>query len=135
MSVPIKLVTKNSALRNIGWTLSPNCKNDDNGKANYDSNGIYQERCDLAIGQTYTLRCKSYQGDGWHSSYVLIENVAYCEDFTNGEEKIYNITITGIYRGLRNININCFVFVLMLIFYQYPLLSMCRRISTATVST
>ena len=61
----------------------------------YESNRVYSENCDLIIGHSYQLNCKSGNKNGWHSSFVLIENVAYCEDFKTGGEEIHNITIKG----------------------------------------
>ena len=90
----IELYTK-SDLKNIGWTLSSECRTIDNG--NYGANRVYPEKCDLVVGQSYTLRCKSGREDGWYSSFVIIESKGYCDDFTDGREKVYNVTITGIY--------------------------------------
>jgi len=49
----------------------------------------------LALDQPYTLKCHSSEGDGWNSNFLIIENKAYCENFTTGLEEVANITIRG----------------------------------------
>ena len=91
--VKIQLHTKDVELKNIQWTLSPACRTIDNG--DYGSNRVYPETCDLVKGQSYLLSCKSGNSNGWKSSFLVIESRKYCEDFTDGSEKTYNITISG----------------------------------------
>ena len=92
MIVNIKLRTT-TALENIGWSLNPVCKSPDN--QNYEPYKEYNLNCGLGLGQNYTLKCHSWDGKGWGSSYLIIENQRYCEDFADGQEKTVDVTITG----------------------------------------
>ena len=92
VSVSITLQTK-SALTNVGWSLTSECETTTNEI--YGSNRLYPYYCALSLGQSYTLTCKSSNGDGFGKGFVLIESTAYCEDFLSGSEKTYNLTITG----------------------------------------
>ena len=94
VSVSITLQTK-SPLTNIGWSLTSECETTTN--SNYGSNRLYPFYCALSSGQSYTLTCKSLNGEGWGTGFVLIESTAYCEDFISGYEKTYDLTITGDY--------------------------------------
>ena len=76
----------------ISWRLhNTNCKSDDNLEVG--SNRVYKTDCDLAIGQTYTLECKSLGDSWWKSNHLVIENKLYCE-YAKGKT-LNNITITG----------------------------------------
>ena len=77
----------------IGWTLSPNCKSHDD--ISVVPNAYYEHQCALSIGQKYTLICKSSDGTGWNSNFLVIENRAYCKNFTNGFEETSTISIQG----------------------------------------
>ena len=55
----------------------------------------YEAVCDLNIGQTYTLVCKSSAGTGWNSTFLIIENKAFCQNFTTGHEERHTIQIKG----------------------------------------
>ena len=56
-------------------------------------NKVEKKTCLLAIGQTYTLRCKSAEDSWWKSNYLVVENSVYCQ-YAKGTELI-NITIKG----------------------------------------
>ena len=92
VSVSITLQTK-SPLTNIGWSLTSECETTTNEI--YGSNRLYPYYCALSLGQSYTLTCKSLNEDGFGNGFVLIESTAYCEDFLSGNQKSYNLTITG----------------------------------------
>ena len=53
----------------------------------------YTEDCNLAIGQSYTLKCDSPDEGWWMSNYVVIENSVYCE-YARGKKQT-TVTITG----------------------------------------
>ena len=90
--VSIRLYTKHQTA-DIGWALGPNCVSRENLRVT--SNSFYEKDCTLAIDQTYTVNCKSSNGDGWNSNFLVIENQAYCENFTMGHEEVMDITIRG----------------------------------------
>ena len=92
MILEIKLRTT-TALENIGWSLNPVCKSADN--QNYEPYKEYKQNCGLGLGHNYTLKCHSLDGKGWGSSYLIIENQRYCQDFAVGFEKTVDVTITG----------------------------------------
>ena len=75
----------------ISWSLlDTNCKSMPNLQPT--DNRLYKEKCDLHVGQAYTLQCKD-EGDGWKTNYIIIENYEYCKHTRN--TTFYNITITG----------------------------------------
>ena len=82
----------------IGWSVSPNCKS--NADISVVPNAYYEHQCALSIGQKYTLICKSSAGTGWNSNFLVIENKAYCKNFTNGFEERSTIYIQGKYVSL-----------------------------------
>ena len=73
--------------------MGPTCASQDN--LIVASNAFYEKECALVLGQSYTITCTSYDGEGWNSNLLIIENTAYCENFTAGIEESSNITITG----------------------------------------
>ena len=79
--------------RDISWSLSPTCASQE--ELAVASNAFYKTECALVVGQSYTVRCTSYTGEGWNSNLLIIENTAYCKNFTTGIEQVENITITG----------------------------------------
>ena len=81
--------------RGISWTLGPNCASQSEIAYSVESNAYYESKCTLALGQSYTLNCESFAGNGWNSSYLIIENTAYCQNFSTGLEEATNIRITG----------------------------------------
>ena len=87
--------------REISWKLSPNCASQ--SSLSVASNAYYESKCSLALGQSYTLNCKSFTGSGWNSNYLIIENTAYCENFSTGFEETTNITIKGSYNSMNNV--------------------------------
>ena len=90
--VSIRLHTKYETQK-IGWTLGPTCASRENLAV--APNTFYEKECALALDQPYTLKCHSSEGDGWNSNFLIIENKAYCENFTTGLEEVANITIRG----------------------------------------
>ena len=79
--------------RGIKWTLGTTCASQDH--FDVASDAFYKVECALVKGQTYTITCTSYSGEGWNSNLLIIENSAYCQTFTEGTEHTANITITG----------------------------------------
>ena len=53
----------------------------------YESNQRYTEQCCQEKGD-YKVVCKDRYGDGWHGGYVQIEDVKYCDDFSDGFEVV-----------------------------------------------
>ena len=92
VQVQIGLRTK-KLTRDISWSVSPACASQD--ALSVASNAFYKQECALVVGQSYTVTCTSYTGEGWNSNLLIIENNAYCENFTNGIEETANITING----------------------------------------
>ena len=92
VQVQIGIRTK-KLTRDISWTVSPTCASQD--ALSVASNAFYKQECALVVGQSYTVTCTSYTGEGWNSNLLIIENNAYCENFTNGIEETANITISG----------------------------------------
>ena len=75
----------------IAWRfLDTNCKSMPNLQPT--ANRLYKEKCDLYVGQTYTLQCDSF-GEAWKTNYLIIENSEYCKHAEN--MTFFNITITG----------------------------------------
>ena len=91
--VQIGLHTKRRTQK-ISWTLSPKCKSHDD--ISVMPNAYYEHQCSLSIGQKYTLICKSSAGTGWNSNFLVIENKAYCKNFTDGFEERSTVSIQGI---------------------------------------
>lgn len=92
VQVQIGLRTK-YLTRDISWSISPACASQEDLAV--ASNAFYKTECAFVIGQSYTVRCTSYTGNGWNSNLLIIENTAYCQNFTTGIEHEENITITG----------------------------------------
>ena len=92
VQVQIGLRTK-KLTRDISWSVSPTCASQD--ALSVASNAFYKQECALVVGHSYTVTCISYTGEGWNSNLLIIENYAYCENFTNGIEETANITISG----------------------------------------
>ena len=75
----------------ISWSLlGTNCKSMPNLQPT--PNKMYPEKCDLVMGQAYTLQCKN-TGDSWKTNYLIFENSAYCKYART--TTLLNITITG----------------------------------------
>ena len=101
--VQIRLHTKYQT-QDIGWNIGLNCGSRDNLAV--APNTFYEKECALAVDQTHTLECKSSTGDGWNSNFLIIENKAYCEHFTTGDNEVANVTIQGnvdIYSNVKSI--------------------------------
>ena len=90
--VQIRLHTKYQT-QDIGWNIGLNCGSRDNLAV--APNTFYEKECALAVDQTHKLECKSSTGDGWNSNFLIIENKAYCEHFTTGDNEVANVTIQG----------------------------------------
>ena len=76
----------------ISWSISDtNCKSILPSELRPGTE--YKQDCDLAMGQSYILKCESPDGDWWKSNYVVIENSVYCE-YAQGR-KLSTVTITG----------------------------------------
>ena len=92
VQVQVGLRTKYET-RDIRWSVSPTCASQD--ELAVASNALYKKDCPLVVGQSYTIECTSYTGEGWNSNLLIIENNAYCQNFTIGIEETENVTITG----------------------------------------
>ena len=92
VQVQVGLRTKYET-RDISWSVSPTCASQD--ELAVASNAFYKKDCPLVVGQSYTIECTSYTGEGWNSNLLIIENNAYCQNFTIGIEETENVTITG----------------------------------------
>ena len=90
--VTIGLHTKQEA-RKISWTLIPSCRSQEDLAV--ASNAYYETECTMSIKQKYTLVCKSSAGAGWNSNFLIIENKAFCQNFTTGHEERHTIQIKG----------------------------------------
>ena len=83
----------------ISWRITnTECKSDTN--LQLSANRVYNKRCELSLGQSYTLECDNEGNTGypnyngwWKANFLLIENSVYCE-YSDGK-KLINITITG----------------------------------------
>ena len=83
----------------ISWRITnTECKSDTN--LQLSANRVYNEDCELSLGQSYTLECDTEVNTGyphyngwWKANFLLIENSVYCK-YSNGKKTI-NITITG----------------------------------------
>ena len=95
--VTIGLHTKQEA-RKISWTLSPSCRSQEDLAV--ASNAYYETECTMSIKQKYTLVCRSSAGTGWNSNFLIIENKAYCQNFTNGYEETHTLSIEGMFTSL-----------------------------------
>ena len=88
----------------ISWRITnTECKSDTN--LQLSANRVYNEDCELSLGQSYTLECDGEGNTGspnyngwWKANFLTIENSVYCE-YSDGKE-IMNITITGKAYGL-----------------------------------
>ena len=90
--VQIRLHAKHQT-QQIGWSIGRNCASRENLAV--ASNTFYEKECALAVNQQYTLTCKSSNENGWNSNFLIVENKAYCENFTTGPEEVHNITLLG----------------------------------------
>ena len=89
----------------ISWRITnTECKSDTN--LQLSANRVYNEDCELSLGQSYTLECDGEGNTGspnyngwWKANFLTIENSVYCE-YSDGKE-IMNITITGKAYGLK----------------------------------
>ena len=81
----IKLTTKLHASE-ISWTYG-NC-NSSTGK--YLNNREYHQTCCNRIASTtpIELKCLDSNNDGWSGAFITINNRTYCEDFSEGNEKV-----------------------------------------------
>ena len=95
--VTIGLHTKQEA-RKISWTLSPSCRSQKDLAVASDA--YYETECAMSIQQNYTLVCRSSAGTGWNSNFLIIENKAYCQNFTNGYEETHTLSIEGMFTSL-----------------------------------
>ena len=84
----LKIQTKVYAWENT-WSLGTCGSNRE-----YISNVNYTETCCLDPGQ-YHLRCNDNGQDGWHGGFIEIQGTRYCQDFTNGKERVQIINITA----------------------------------------
>ena len=83
----------------ISWRITnTECKSDTN--LQLSANRVYNEDCELSLGQSYTLECDGdgntgypYYNGWWKANVLVIENSIYCQ-YSDGKE-IINITITG----------------------------------------
>ena len=98
--VTIGLHTKQEA-RKISWTLSPSCRSQEDLAV--ASNAYYETECALSVGQKYTLVCRSSAGTGWKSNFLIIENEAFCQNFTTGHEERHAIQIKGNFFSMKYI--------------------------------
>ena len=90
MSTEIELLGKENT-DGISWSLlNTRCKSMPNLKP--IANMVYKNKCDLSVGQSYTLQCKNI-GDGWKTNFIVIENSDYCKHAR--DTAFFNITITG----------------------------------------
>ena len=89
----------------ISWRITnTECKSETN--LQLSANRVYNEDCELSLGQSYTLECDGEGNTGspnyngwWKANFLTIENSVYCE-YSDGKE-IMNITITGKAYGLK----------------------------------
>ena len=81
--------------RKTSWTLSPSCRSQEDLAV--ASNAYYETECALPVGQKYTLVCRSSAGTGWKSNFLIIENKAYCQNFTNGYEETHTFSVEGMF--------------------------------------
>ena len=86
----------------IDWILGPKCASRVNLAV--AANTFHERDCALTLDQTYILKCRSSKGDGYNSNFLIIENRAYCENFTTGFTEEANVTIRG-NQILFNVNI------------------------------
>ena len=79
----------------MSWTINHKCESPQN--LTIAPNGYFEKECNLVIGLTYPLICISNDGIGWNSSFIIIENKAYCNNFDTGftERPTPTITIEG----------------------------------------
>ena len=79
----------------MSWTINHKCESPHN--LTIAPNGYFEKECNLVIGLTYPLICISNDGIGWNSSFIIIENKAYCNNFDTGftERPTPTITIEG----------------------------------------
>ena len=82
----VKLTTANYG-DEISWTLG-SCESD----GSYGNDGEYTQQCCLMPGR-YNLACKDSYGDGWHSGYIEVDGIKYCESFTSGNEETSEIIV------------------------------------------
>ena len=95
--VTVELVVTDDYESNITWSfLDANCKS--SPTLELTQNRVYKKNCALRVGQTYVLKCDhDRSGQGWGSSFLVIENSRYCE-YSGGSgtpSKPFNVTITG----------------------------------------
>ena len=75
----------------ISWSvLGTDCKSARNMQV--DTSRQYTEHCELAVGQSYTLKCEN-TGDGWKTNHLFIEGYSYC--MQTSVETLTTVTITG----------------------------------------
>ena len=84
----IKIVTTSYGNEN-SWSFG-NCAS---GQV-YENNQIYTEECCQEEGD-YQLVCKDSYGDGWSGGFLEINGDTYCEEFTQGHEKVEEVTMSG----------------------------------------
>ena len=82
----VKLTTANYG-DEISWTLG-SCESD----GSYGNDGEYTQQCCLMPGR-YNLACKDSYGDGWHSGYIEVDGIKYCESFTSGSEETNEVIV------------------------------------------
>ena len=108
----------------ISWRITnTECKSETN--LQLSANRVYNEDCELSLGQSYTLECDGEGNTGspnyngwWKANFLTIENSVYCE-YSDGKE-IINITITGKAYGLET---NLFLYMLISLRYLNLMLS------------
>ena len=75
----------------ISWSiLGTNCESARHMQLS--PNRQYIEHCELAVGQSYTLKCEN-TGDGWKTNHLFIESYSYC--IQTSVETLTTVTITG----------------------------------------
>ena len=83
----------------ISWRITnTECKSETN--LQLSANRVYNEDCELSLGQSYTVECDGEGNTGspnyngwWKANFLVVENSVYCK-YSDGK-KIINITITG----------------------------------------
>ena len=90
VSIEVKLTTKRYASGGeISWSFGT-CNNNQQ----YQDNQEYNQQCHFSTSPSnwvYKLKCMDNRNDGWHGAFITINGVNYCEDFSNGNEKIFYI--------------------------------------------
>jgi len=81
-----EMVTKYYA-NEISWNLA-GCSGSD-----YGDNQRISFQCCIGVGH-HDLTCDDYWYNGWHSGYLIIQGVRYCEGFRSGGTQVESVIIT-----------------------------------------